>query len=89
VTPGALDAGLEAELAALAIRAYDALACRDFARADFKCDEIGRPCFLEINPLPTFAPDGSFGILAELEGRPVEALVADVLASGLRRLGLA
>ena len=44
---------------------------------------------MEINPLPTFAPDGSFGILAELEGRSADALVADVLAGGLRRLGLA
>ncbi len=87
--PGSLDAGLERELAALAVRAFRALDCRDFARADFKLDADGVPRFLEINPLPTFAPDGSFGILAELEGRPVEALVADVLASGLRRLGLA
>lgn len=89
VTPGALDAAREAELAALAIRAYDALACRDFARADFKCDAAGRPVFLEINPLPTFAPDGSFGILAELAGTTYEALVGDVLARGLARLGLA
>lgn len=89
VTPGALDSGLEASLAALAIRAYDALACRDFARADFKCDAEGRPVFLEINPLPTFAPDGSFGILAELAGTTYEALVGDVLARGLARLGLA
>lgn len=88
VTPGALDAALEAELAALAIRAYDALACRDFARADFKCDADGRPRFLEINPLPTFAPDGSFGILAELAGTTYEALVGEVLALGLRRLGI-
>ena len=87
--PGDLDAALEEELAALALRAFDALACRDFARADFKLDAAGRPFFLEINPLPTFAPDGSFGILAELEGRPLEALLADVLGEGLRRLGLA
>ncbi|RIL01335.1 MAG: D-alanine--D-alanine ligase [Proteobacteria bacterium] len=89
VVPGVLDAAREAELAALAIRAYDALACRDFARADFKCDAAGRPRFLEINPLPTFAPDGSFGILAALAGTTHEALVADVLAQGLARLGLA
>jgi len=87
--PGSLDAALEHELAALSVRAFRALDCRDFARADFKLDAHGVPRFLEINPLPTFAPDASFGILAELEGRPVEALVADVLASGLRRLGLA
>jgi len=89
VTPGALDAALEAELAALALRAFRALACRDFARADFKCDAVGRPFFLEINPLPTFAPDGSFGILAELAGRSYESLVAEVIELGLRRLGLA
>jgi D-alanine-D-alanine ligase len=87
--PGALDARLEAELRAFALRAYAALECRDFARADFRLDAQGVPRFLEINPLPTFAPDGSFGILAELEGRPIEALVADVIAGGLARLGLA
>jgi D-alanine-D-alanine ligase len=87
--PGSLGAGLERELAALALRAFAALDCRDFARADFRLEHTGRPVFLEINPLPTFAPDGSFGILAELEGRPADALVADVLAGGLRRLGLA
>jgi D-alanine-D-alanine ligase len=87
--PGGLDAKLEQELAGFALRAYAALECRDFARADFRLDAQGVPRFLEINGLPTFAPDGSFGILAELEGRPVEALVADVIAGGLRRLGLA
>ena len=87
--PGTLTPELEARLAALALRAYAALECLDFARADFRLDEAGEPRFLEINPLPTFDPGGSFGILAELEGRPVEALLADVLGAGLRRLGLA
>jgi D-alanine-D-alanine ligase len=89
VTPGALDAALEAELAVQALRAFRALGCRDFARADFKCDAAGRLFFLEINPLPTFAPDGSFGILAELSGRSYESLVAEVIELGLQRLGLA
>jgi D-alanine-D-alanine ligase len=87
--PGSLDAALERELGALALRAFAALECRDFARADFRLGSDGRPVFLEINPLPTFAEGGSFGILAELEGRPVEALVADVIRAGLVRLGLA
>jgi D-alanine-D-alanine ligase len=88
-TPGRLDAALETRLADLAIRAYEALECKDFARADFKLDRDGEPYFLEMNPLPTFAPDASFGILAELEGRPLEDLLADVLRGGLERLGLA
>jgi len=86
--PGELTEALEAELAELALCAYAALGCRDFARADFRLDARGRPRFLEINPLPTFAVDGSFGILAELEGRGPEELLAEVLALGLRRLGL-
>jgi D-alanine-D-alanine ligase len=88
-TPGALDADLERELARLAQLAFDALECRDFARADFKLDGDGRPYFLEINPLPTFAPDGSFAILAELAGRATDDLIAEILGDGLRRLGLA
>jgi D-alanine-D-alanine ligase len=88
-TPGDLGPALEAELARHAVAAFEALACRDFARADFKLDGAGRPYFLEINPLPTFAPDGSFGILAELEGRPLEALLADVIGAALGRLRLA
>jgi D-alanine-D-alanine ligase len=89
VLPGALTPALEAELAALAVRAFRALACRDFARADFRLDASGRPRFLELNPLPSFARDGSFAILAELMGRTLEDLLAEVLALGLARLGLA
>ena len=74
--------------AALACRAFDALECRDFARADFRLDGAGRPCFLEMNPLPTFAPDGSFGIIAELLGRPLDDLLAEVLGEALARVGL-
>jgi D-alanine-D-alanine ligase len=86
--PGALDAALEAELARHALAAFRALRCLDFARADFKLDAAGRPAFLEINPLPTFAGDGSFAILAELQGTPYPRFLAGLLAEGLRRLGL-
>jgi D-alanine-D-alanine ligase len=87
-TPGALTSALEATLAQQARRAFAALRCRDFARADFKLDAEGRPRFLELNTLPTFAPDASFGILAELMGRALPDLLAEVLQGGLQRLGL-
>jgi D-alanine-D-alanine ligase len=88
-TPGALTTALEAALAEQALRAFAALRCRDFARADFKLDREGRPRFLELNTLPTFDPSGSFGILAELMGRPLPDLLAEVLRGGLTRLELA
>ncbi len=86
--PGSLTPELESELAEASLAAFEALGCLDFARVDFRLDARGRPFFLEINPLPTFAPDGSFGILAELEGRSAAEWVGDVLAEGLARLGL-
>jgi D-alanine-D-alanine ligase len=87
-TPGVLDDALVSDLEAQALAAFEALRCRDFARVDFKCDGDGTPFFLEINPLPTFAPDSSFAILAEMEGRPYDAFLAEVLELGLARLGL-
>lgn len=86
--PGKLSVELEARLQRLALDVFALFECRDFARVDFRLDPSGQPVFLEINPLPTFAVDGSFGILAELEGRRVEALLADVFAQSLSRLGL-
>jgi D-alanine-D-alanine ligase len=88
VAPGRLDPALEKRLAELAVGAFAALECRDFARVDLRLEAGGEPAFLEINPLPSFARDGSFGVLAECLGVSVEALVGEALASGLRRLGL-
>ena len=88
-TPGSLDPALEGALQSVAVVAFESLECQDFARADFKLDQMGQPRFLELNPLPTFAPDGTFGILAELAGSPYAAFVGGILGVGLERLGLA
>lgn len=77
---------LEEILRRYALRIYEKLECRDFARVDFRTDEDGKPWFLEINPLPTFAPDGTFGVLAELAGRELPDLLAEVLSHGIRRI---
>ncbi|MEL6769470.1 MAG: D-alanine--D-alanine ligase [Bacteroidota bacterium] len=86
--PGGLNADLEALLHANTLAVVRALDARDFARADFRVDAEGGVWFLEVNTLPTFAPDGTFAIIAALMGRSYEAFLADVLARGLRRLGL-
>jgi D-alanine-D-alanine ligase len=85
---GTLTDDLEAALQRHALRAFDTLDCRDFARADFRVDADGQPWFLEINPLPTFAPDDTFAILAELQGRDYIPYLAEVFENGLQRLGL-
>ncbi len=85
---GTLNDDLETALQRHALRAFDTLDCRDFARADFRVDADGQPWFLEINPLPTFAPDDTFAILAELQGRDYIPYLAEVFENGLQRLGL-
>jgi D-alanine-D-alanine ligase len=84
--PGALTEDLERRLQVAAVRIHRELECRDFSRSDFRVDAAGAAWFLEINPLPTLAPDGTFAILAELAGRPYRAFLGEVLSGGLRRV---
>jgi D-alanine-D-alanine ligase len=86
--PVPIEPALERALQRAALAAHDALDCRDFSRSDFRVGPDGPAWFLEINPLPTFAPDGTFAILAELAGQPYDAFLADVLGRALRRLDL-
>ena len=83
---GVLTPELEARLQHDAMLVYEKLECKDFARIDFRVDAAGNPWFLEINPLPTFAPDGTFAILAELIGKPYQEFLADTLRRGLERI---
>lgn len=83
--PGILTPELEVQLHADALTVHRTLECRDVSRSDFRVTPNGTVHFLEINPLPTFAPDGTFAILAELNGQRYEALLADLLQRALDR----
>ena len=85
---GTLDPALEATLQQHAMTVFQKLECRDFARADFRVDQNGQVWFLEINPLPSFAPDDTFAIIAELMDTPYETFLATVLRNGFERIGL-
>ena len=84
--PGDLTPELETRLQQDAIAVFNKLECNDFARLDFRVDRDGTPWFLEINPLPTFAPDGTFAIMAELMGQSYPDFLASVLDESLRRI---
>lgn len=77
---------VEAAACAAAVVAHRALGLADVSRSDFRVDAGGGVWFLEVNPLPTFAPDGTFAILAELAGVPYAEWLAGVLDGGLRRI---
>jgi D-alanine-D-alanine ligase len=48
---------LAVRLAELAVRAYRLLACRDYARVDFRVTPTGQPYILEVNPNPDFGQE--------------------------------
>ena len=83
---GTITPALESTLTDMSLTIFEKLECRDFARADFRVDGNGQAWFLEINPLPTFDPTGTFAIISEIMGRRYEEFLADVLSRAFRRL---
>jgi D-alanine-D-alanine ligase len=73
----------------IALDAYRALACRDAARIDLRCDALGEPQFLEANPLPGLNPrTGDLPILSRLAGVSHPELLGRIVAAAAERWGL-
>ncbi len=89
LTPLELDERLDRAARSAALALFTALGCQDMARVDFRVDAEGRVYVLEINPLPSFDPEGTIGLLAEHIGRAYTDLIGEILDAALARLGLA
>ncbi|HVX80021.1 MAG TPA: D-alanine--D-alanine ligase [Hypericibacter adhaerens] len=78
---------LAGEVAAVALSAWRALGCRDAGRIDIRCDEAGRPNFIECNPLAGLRPNWSeLTQLSELAGLGYSALIGAILEEALARV---
>ena len=77
---------LRDEVHELALDAYRTLECRDAARVDVRLDADGRPCFLEVNPLPGLHPTHSdLPMIATWERMPYRDLIGRIVDSALTR----
>jgi D-alanine-D-alanine ligase len=75
----------EAERVSLA--AWRALGCRDAGRVDLRCDESGRPCFMEVNPLAGLHPHHSdLPILCSNLSIPYRTLIRRIVDSASQRI---
>jgi len=86
--PVELTPALERAASQIAVTMFETLRCRDMARVDLRVDERATPYFLEINPLPSFDPEGSVGLIAECLGTTYTHLIGQILNAALQRLEL-
>ena len=84
--PADIASDLADTLGDLAVKAFRALGCRDYARVDFRLDEDGKPMILEVNPNPDLAPTAGLARAIAASGRDwaetVAALAHQALARG-------
>lgn len=84
--PAPLEPDLADALNRLAVTAFAALDCLDFARVDFRLDTNAQPYILEVNPLPGLSPGISDMVLqAEAFGWSYDDLINQIVATALAR----
>lgn len=71
-----------------AMRLFERLGCRDYARFDFRADSSGTIKLLEANPNPGWCWDGKMNIAAELAGMRYAEFLQRILESARVRLGI-
>lgn len=75
------------EVEALSIKAWRILGCRDGGRIDIRCDRLGRPGFIEVNPLAGLRPDYSdLPMLCGFFGTSYVRLIEMILESACKRI---
>ncbi len=87
--PARIPEALQRSIERVTLRAYRALACRDWSRIDIRLDAQGVPNVVEVNPLPGILPDPSdnscFPKAARAAGISYEELIQTVLTLAAER----
>jgi D-alanine-D-alanine ligase len=87
VCPAPIEPELSGRLGALAVSAFRATSCRDYARVDLRLNGRGEPMILEVNPNPDLGPGAGFARAASAAGWGYEEVVAAVARQALQRAG--
>jgi D-alanine-D-alanine ligase len=85
VAPAELDAKTAARIRREAALAFRALACRDYARVDFRLAEDGEPYCLEVNTLPGMTELSLVPMAAKAAGLGFEELVGRIAGAAASR----
>ena len=83
--PTDLDARTKKRIETIALQAFNALGCRDYARVDIRLDENGIPFVIEINPNPDISSDSGFTRAAAADGMSHSELLFRITNFALSR----
>jgi len=85
VCPARISAALESQLKQMALAAYHAIGCRDYARVDFRLSKENKPYILEVNPNPDITDDAGFARSAKAYGLTFEEMIGKIVEYALER----
>jgi D-alanine-D-alanine ligase len=85
VCPAKITSKLERSLKETAVKAYNALNCRDYARVDLRIDENNVPFVIEVNPNPDIFLDSGFVRAAKAAGMEYPDLLSRIADMALNR----
>ena len=81
-----LDDALARSIEDVAMRAYRALGCRDYARVDMRVDaRTNQPYILEVNPNPDLAESCAFTASAYASGRTYAQMICEIVELAIAR----
>lgn len=87
IVPAPLDKTLEERIKEIAVSAYKALGCRNFARVDFRLSEDNEPFVLEVNTIPGLTPLSLLPLSAKAAGISFPQLIDIIIQNALRARG--
>lgn len=83
--PAKLEPEVEARVKATALKAYQLVGCRDYARVDMRLSRGKVPYVLEVNPNPDLSPDAGLVRAAKVRGWAYDELVHRIVDMALTR----
>ncbi|QQG46069.1 MAG: ATP-grasp domain-containing protein [Candidatus Niyogibacteria bacterium] len=83
--PAQIETILKNRLEKIALKAFQLLGCRDYARIDIRVSENRRPYILEVNSNPDISLNEEFGDAAKVAGIDYNDLIRDIVENALRR----